>query len=104
MLAAVRTLPFCTTLGRAIPTPAPASGMLRDNPAITCMTPSGVAGFGVGADISSPMSRPPSTSTSPAFTEDPPTSNPCILSVMALTVQRLAAAASCSSRSRRLFW
>ena len=46
------------------------------------MTLAGVDGFGVGADMSSPTSFPASTSTSPAFTDDPPTSKPCILRVM----------------------
>src|ERR1700722_499846 len=82
MLAAVRTLPFWTTLGSAIPRPAPGSDIPRDSPAITSITPAGVAGCGVRADISSPTSRPASTSTSPAFTDDPPTSKPCILRVM----------------------
>src|SRR5206468_12083863 len=56
-----------------------------DSPAMTCIRTAGVAGCGVAAEIISPTRWPPSTSTSPAFTEEPPTSNPCNLRVMKAT-------------------
>src|SRR5437870_1375120 len=85
MFAAVCTLPRLITLGKATPTRAAAGGSRATSPAMTGIRPSGVAGCGVAADINSPTSCPPSTSTSPALSDDPPTSIPSTSCVMAAT-------------------
>src|ERR1700758_2248996 len=64
------------TLGKATPThpAAPASRPARATS--TGMREAGVHGRGVGAEMRAPCTLPLSTSTSPAFTEEPPTSMP----------------------------
>src|SRR5262249_17004574 len=79
MLAAVRTVPRWTTLGTASPTRGIAPGRRAARLATTDMTFSGEAGLGVGAEMSSPMSLPGSTSTRPALIGAPPTSIPITL-------------------------
>src|SRR6185437_2499519 len=82
IFAAVRTRPDFTTLGKARPTGPCAPGSRSARAATTCITPGGAAGWGVGAEISSPSRRPESTSTSPALTEEPPTSMPITVRVI----------------------
>src|SRR5213595_1470093 len=64
------------TLGKATPTRPALAGSRPASAASTLVTATGVEGRGVGAAISSPASLPALRSTSPALTEDPPTSIP----------------------------
>src|SRR5581483_11648591 len=82
MLAAVRARPLLTTAGKASPTGPAAAGSFAASPAIVGIMASGVEGWGVGAEISSPTRRPASISTTPALMKDPPTSMPSNLRVM----------------------
>src|SRR2546430_6526895 len=72
------------TLGKATPTRPVLAGSRPASPASTLVTATGVEGRGVGAAISSPASLPALRSTSPALTEDPPTSIPSTSPAIAL--------------------
>src|SRR5438105_5491775 len=72
------------TLGKATPTRPALAGSRPASAASTLVTATGVEGRGVGAAISSPASLPALRSTSPALTEDPPTSIPSTSPAIAL--------------------
>src|SRR5487761_1721659 len=90
MLAAVRALPPLTTAGKASPTGPVASGSFAASPAMVGIMASGVAGWGVGAEMSSPTRRPASTSTTPALMKEPPTSIPSNLRVICFSRSKVA--------------
>src|SRR6185312_13058345 len=90
MLAAVRARPLLTTAGKARPTGPVASGSFAASAAMVGIIASGLAGWGVGAEMISPTRRSAATSTTPALMKDPPTSMPSNLSDIGLSRSKIA--------------